>query len=371
MNQESGEGGGPGGVWPRSAVIVPGDGIGPEVVEAARRVLAGAAAPVQWDPRELPGPHAPEAELDAATTDLIGRIQRDGIALKGPLTTPVGRALPSLNVALRRRLGLFVQLRECRSFPGVPTPFHDVDLVVMRETTEDLYAGIEYPAQDEVGEALIMLMARSGAAPPSGAALSIKYTSAPAARRMLLFARNWSRAHGRRRVTVVHKATVMRATDGLFLSTARDVFAGVSDLELDDCLVDTLCADLVRRPQDFDVLVMPNQYGDIVSDLAAGLVGGVGLVPGANHGDGIAVFEPAHGSAPRHAGHGDANPTAAILCGVMLLRHIGAVEVAARVEQAVRDVIAEGREVTYDMRSDRSGGVPTAVFADAVIARLS
>lgn len=349
-------------------VLVPGDGIGPEVVESAREVLAAAGAPITWDVRELPDPRAPEAGLDGADA-VVDAIRHCHVALKGPLTTAVDGS-PSLNVALRRRLGLFVQLRTCRSLPGVPAPFADVDLVVMRETTEDLYAGIEYSAGAEPTERLIALMAEDGPAPPSGSGLSVKYASVPAAQRMLAFARDWAREHGRRRITVVHKANVMRATDGLFLSTALETFDGMTDLEVDDRLVDSLCSDLVRKPETFDVLVMTNQYGDIVSDLASGLVGGPGLVPGANYGDGLAVFEPGHGSAPLHAGRGVANPTAAILCGVMLLRHLGAKEVADRVEGAVLAVLAEGRDVTYDVRPGRAVGVPTAAFTEAIITRL-
>ena len=349
------------------AVLVPGDGIGPEVMESARAILTAAGAPIAWDVRGLPDPQAPEAAPNGADA-FLDAIRDCHIALKGPVTTGVDGRVSF--VGLRRRLGLFVQLRTCRSLPGVPAPFDDVDLVVMREITEDLYAGIEYPAGAEPAERLIAVMAGYGPAPPSGSGLSVKYVSAPAAQRVLVFALEWAREHGRRRITVVHKANVMRATDGLFLATARETFESVTDLEVDYRLVDNTCLELVRQPEAFDVLVMTNQYGDIVSDLASGLVGGPGLVPGASYGDDVAVFEPGHGSAPLHAGRGDANPTAAIMCGVMLLRHVGAEQVAGRVEQAVLEVLAEGRDVTYDVRPGRAGGVSTATFTEAIIARL-
>ncbi len=343
--------------------LLPGDGIGPEVTGAACQVIEASGAHVSWEAFEV-GMPAVRRGGDPLPNAVVESVRRNGVALKGPVTTlPAG--LRSVNVALRRTLDLYCQARRCRSVPGVPSRYSGVDLVVLRETTEDLYAGVEVESGDGAERVIASLGAR-GATVPTGAGLSIKYTSEAAARRMVHFALAWARRNGRKRITVVHKATVMRATDGLFLAAAREIAQEEGDVELDDCLVDSLAAQLVRCPERFDVLVTSNLYGDILSDLGAGLVGSVGLVPGANFGDGVALFEPGHGSAPRHAGHDRANPIGTILSGAMMLRHLGELEAARRVEDGIARVVSEGRAVTYDIAGPHRQVVGTAAFADAV-----
>ena len=330
--------------------LVPGDGIGPEVTAAARRVIDATGVPIDWevvnvragDPLEVP----------------LASIAASGVALKGPVSTPVGK--PSPNVALRRALDLYVQVRRARSL----TVRRGVDVVVIRETTEDLYAGIEFEARSAAARTLIRSLGRDDLHLDS--ALALKPLSEPAARRAVTFALAWARGNGRRKVTVVHKATTMPATDGLFLSVARDAAWDFPDVELDDLAVDTAAAQLVRRPQTLDVLVTTNLYGDILADVAAAVIEGVGTVAGGNFGDRIAVFEAAHGSAPRHAGLNRANPIAVILCGALLLHHLGEEDAAERMEAAVSAVVAEGRTLTYDL----GGGATTSEVADAVVAAL-
>lgn len=335
-------------------VLLAGEGVGLEVVPAARAVLDAAGADIAWD------------EVDVRGDDVLDRIRAAGVALKGPVGTSIAGER-SLNVALRRALDLYVQVRPSRSWPGVGRG--GVDLLVVRETTEDLYRGIEVaPHSEDAAELLSWLQAR-GHELPASTGLSIKPTSPEAVRRAATFTVDLARARGRRRLTIVHKATVMRATDGVFLEVAREVAAQQTDVEVDDRQVDHLVAELVRRPEAYDVLFMPNQYGDIVSDLAAALTGGIGLAPGANHGDGIAVFEPVHGTAPRRAGHGCVNPLAAILSGVLLLRHVGQADIADRIESAVADVLLRG-PWTYDVVDGRGDPVSTDALAAAVIDRL-
>lgn len=350
--------------------VLPGDGIGPEVTTAARRVLDASSAPLEWEVAELRAGRPSSAPM--LSEEAVASIGRNRVALKGPTATPLAGSSRSLNLELRRRLDLYAQVRPARTLAGAPGPFGEVDLVVIRETTEDLYAGVELARGTDAAGRLIELLAAEGLPairPDSG--LSIKPQSEAAARRIVRFAFDYARSHGRRRVTAVHKATVMRSTDGLFLEIAREVAAEQPDVELDDLAVDTLALTLVRRPQSLDVLVMGNLYGDIVSDLAAGLVGGLGVAPGANFGPEAAVFEPVHGSAPRHAGRDTANPLAMILSGVLLLRHLGEAEAAARVEQAVAAVLAAGEAVPADLLLYREGTpAGTRRVADAVVRRL-
>lgn len=350
------------------ATLLPGDGIGPEVIEAACAVLEASGARIQWERVDMRSRAAGPCR-DALPAEVLASIRRHGVALKGPVTTgTTGRR--SVNVALRRELGLYAQVRLCRTLRGVPSRFHGVDLAIVRETTEDLYAGVELGAGSSGAETLIGIPALRSSALPRGVGISIKYVSEPAVRAVARFTLDWARAQGRKRVTVVHKATVMRATDGLFLSVAKEVAASYGDLEVDDALVDDVAARLVRSPERYNILLTSNLYGDILSDLAAGLVGGVGVVPGANFGRGLAVFEAAHGSAPRHAGRDRANPTAVILSGALMLRHLGEHGAAARVERAVGNVLGEGRSVTYDVAGPADAAVGTSAFAAAVIEAL-
>ena len=358
----------------RRATFIPGDGIGPEVAGAARRCLDATGVGFHWDER-IAGETAIAAFKTPLPEETLQSIRDNRIALKGPITTPIGGGFRSVNVALRKQLNLFACVRPCRSYAGVRSPFRDVDLVIIRENTEDLYAGIEFAAGEPRTRELITQLRDWSQQPiQPDAAISIKPISASASERIVRFACDYAVAHGRRAVTAVHKANIMKFTDGLFMETARRVGQGYAGrLRVDDRLVDATCMQLVLRPQDFDVLVLPNLYGDILSDLCAGLVGGLGVAPGANIGDGgIAVFEAVHGSAPKYAGQNKVNPTAMILSGVMLLRHIGEEEPAARLEAAVAEVLREGRAVTYDLTPTRSdpNAVGTREMADAVIARM-
>jgi isocitrate dehydrogenase (NAD+) len=326
--------------------LIPGDGIGPEVVAAARRVLDRTDANLVWD----------ECDVDGA----LASIREHGVALKGPLSTRT-RGARSVNLALRAELDLFAGIRPARNLTG-----GGLDVVVVRMNTEDLYAGIEYAARSPEAAELRALVSRAGG-PSLGkdTGLSLKPLSASAARRTARRAFEYARSEGRSKVTAVHKATVMRYTDGVFLEAAREVASNFPDTEFADVLVDTACHQLVRRPADYDVLLCPMLYGDVLADLAAALAGGIGLAPGANVGDDYAVFEAVHGTAPRRAGTGRANPMGLILSGAMLLRHLGESAEGARVEQAVADVLADGRTLTYDLSPGRAAG--TAEVADAII----
>ena len=327
--------------------LIPGDGIGPELAEATRRVLDATGIDFEWEVVE-----AGEAVIAEHGTPLpdhvLESIKRNRIAIKGPITTPVGKGFRSVNVTLRQALGLYANLRPARSIKGLDTRYEDVDLVIVRENTEDLYAGIEHMVGPDAAE-------------------SIKIITRAASERIARFAFDYAVANGRRKVTAVHKANIMKLSDGLFLEACTTVAADYAGkVEFEDRIVDNMCMQLVQKPDLYDVLVLPNLYGDIVSDLAAGLVGGLGVAPGANIGTEAAVFEPVHGSAPKYAGQNKANPTALMLSGGLMLRHLGHVAEAERMEQAVRDVIAEGTATTYDL----GGTAGTSQFADAVISRL-
>jgi len=299
-------------------------------------------------------------------------IRKTRVALKGPVTTPVGTGFRSVNVALRKSLDLYACVRPCKTYPGVPSPYKDVDIVIVRENTEDLYAGIEFEEGTSEAAKLINFIAETrGDAVRADSGFSIKMISKAGSRRIVKFAFEYARAYGRKRVTATHKANIMKFSDGLFLAVAREVAREYSDIEFQDTLIDNMTMQLVRRPQQFDVIVAPNLYGDIVSDLCAGLVGGLGVAPGANIGDEIAVFEPTHGSAPRYTGQNKVNPMGMMLSGVMMLSHIGEVEAADRLENAIASVIAEGRRVTYDMKPGAEDtSVGTSQVADAVIEKL-
>ena len=327
--------------------LIPGDGIGPELAEATRRVLDATGIGFEWDVVD-----AGEAVIAEYGTPLpehvLESIKRNKVALKGPITTPVGEGFRSVNVTLRQALGLYANLRPARSIKGIETRYEDVDLVIVRENTEDLYAGIEHRVGPDAAE-------------------SIKIITRAASERIARFAFEYAVVNGRRKVTAVHKANIMKLSDGLFLESCRTVAADYDGrVEFEDRIVDNMCMQLVQKPDLYDVLVLPNLYGDIVSDLAAGLVGGLGVAPGANIGPDAAVFEPVHGSAPKYAGQNKANPTALILSGALMLRHLGYPADADRVERAVRDLIAEGTS-TYDL----GGSAGTSQFADAIVERLA
>ncbi len=328
--------------------LIPGDGIGPELAEATRRVLDASGIEFEWE--VVDAGEAVIAEYGTPLPDhVLESIKRNKVAIKGPITTPVGSGFRSVNVTLRQMLGLYANLRPARSIKGLKTRYDDVDLVIVRENTEDLYAGIEHMVGPDAAE-------------------SIKIITRAASERIARFAFEYAVANGRRKVTAVHKANIMKLSDGLFLESCRTIAAQYDgQIEFEDRIVDNMCMQLVQKPELYDVLVLPNLYGDIVSDLCAGLVGGLGVAPGANIGVDGAVFEAVHGSAPKYAGMNKANPTALILSGALMLRHLGHPDVADRVEIALRDVIAEGRSTTYDL----GGPAGTSQFADAIIERLA
>jgi len=352
--------------------LIPGDGTGPELTEATRRVLEATGVGFDWDVRQA-GVDVMESAGTPLPEETLAAVKENKVALKGPITTPIGTGFRSVNVALRHELGLYACLRPCKTYPGVRSRYDDVDLVVVRENTEDLYAGIEYEAGTPEAEQVIAelngLQSRQ-IAPGSG--ISVKPISREGSERIIRFAFDYARAHRRRRVSCVTKANIMKFTDGLFLDVFRNVAKDYSEIEAWENLVDAICMGLVQRPEEFDVLVLPNLYGDIVSDLTAGLVGGLGVAPGGNIGPDAAVFEATHGSAPKYKGQNKVNPTAMILSGKLMLEHLGEAEAAQRLEAAVAAVIAEGERVTYDMKPSRDDptAVGTSEYADAIIEKL-
>jgi isocitrate dehydrogenase (NAD+) len=353
--------------------LIPGDGIGPELAEATRRVLEATGVEFDWDVQHAGTDVMDQNEGNPLPEHVLESIRRNGTALKGPITTPVGGGFRSVNVGLRKSLDLFGQIRPCKTYPGVRTRYEDVDLIVVRENTEDLYAGVEFEEGTEAADELLDWLAGKGydkIRRDSG--ISIKPISETGTRQIVQFAFDYARRNGRRKVTAVHKANIMKFTDGLFLHVARDVAAENADIEFDDRIVDNLSMQLVQRPEEYDVLVLPNLYGDIVSDLCAGLIGGLGLAPGANFGTNAAVFEPTHGSAPKYAGQNKANPMAMMLSGMLMLRHLEENEAAERLERAIAAVVAEGASVTYDMKPSRDDptAVGTSQVGDAIIAQL-
>jgi isocitrate dehydrogenase (NAD+) len=353
-----------------NVTLIPGDGIGPEVTEAARRVLEATGVAFQWE-LAYAGSSAVDKYGTPLPDDVLKSIRKNKVALKGPITTPIGSGFRSVNVALRKELDLYACLRPCKIYPWAPTVFKNVDIVVVRENTEDLYSGIEFEKGTPEAAKLIKLVAdtkKNVVRKDSG--ISLKTISETGSRRIVKFAFEYARTYKRKRVTAVHKANIMKFSDGLFLAVAREVAQGYPDIQFEEVIVDNLCMQLVRRPQQFDVLVLPNLYGDIISDLCAGLVGGLGVAPGANLGDEIAVFEPTHGSAPKYTGQNKVNPIAMMLSGVMMLRYLKETKAADRLEKAIAEVITEGKNVTYDMKPGGAQAVGTSQVADAVIEKL-
>ncbi len=350
--------------------LIPGDGTGPEIVKAAKRVLEATGVKFQWETADA-GATALEKEGSLLPDRLLNSIKENKVALKGPTTTPIGSGFRSVNVALRKTLNLYSCLRPCKSYEGIPSRYRDIDIVVVRENTEDLYAGIEFEKGTQEAKKLLSLIPE-GQNVNEDSGISIKLISEMASRRITQFAFEYARSHGRKKVTAVHKANIMKFSDGLFLDTARAVAKDFPDIEFDERIVDSLCAQLVQQPEQLEVLVLPNLYGDIVSDLCAGLIGGLGVAPGANIGDEAAIFEPAHGSAPKYAGLNRVNPTATILSGVMMLKHLGEDEAADRVEKAIAEIVAKGKQVTYDLRPNRDTktAVTTSQMAKAIIERM-
>lgn len=351
--------------------LIPGDGVGPEVTEATRRVVEATGISFSWD-TVIVGERAMKETGTPLPESILETVRKSKIALKGPVTTPIGTGFRSVNVALRKSLDLYACLRPCKIYPGAPTRFKDVDIVVVRENTEDLYAGIEYARGTAEAEKLINFIRDNGGIKVrDDSGISIKPISETGTRRIVKYAFDYARANNRKKVTAIHKSNIMKFSDGLFLSVSREVAKEYPDIEFEDVLVDALCMRLVRQPQVFDVLVLPNLYGDIISDLCAGLIGGLGLAPGANIGEGIAIFEPTHGSAPKYTGMNKVNPMAMMLSGVLMLRHLGEKNAADRLEKAIAAVIADGTNVTYDLKENRNlPAATTSQVADAVIRKL-
>jgi isocitrate dehydrogenase (NAD+) len=355
--------------------LIPGDGTGPEIAEATRRVLEGTGVKFDWDVQHA-GTDVMEEFGTPLPDQVLESIRSTKVAIKGPITTPVGTGFRSVNVALRKELDLYMCLRPCKSYVGVRSRYENIDLVIVRENHEDLYAGIEFEQGSSEARKLIDFMADLGARRiREDSGISIKPISVTGTKRIVRGAFDYAIKNGRKKITAVHKANIMKFSDGLYLQTAREVAEeeyGNSGVEFEDRIVDNMCMQLVQKPELYDVLVLPNLYGDIVSDLGAGLIGGLGVAPGGNIGDEVAVFEPTHGSAPKYAGQNKVNPMAMMLSGVLMLRHLDEPGAADRLEKAISSVIAEGKSVTYDMKPSRDDptAVGTSEVADAIIAKL-
>jgi isocitrate dehydrogenase (NAD+) len=355
-----------------TVTLIPGDGTGPEITEATRRVLEATGVQFNWEVYQA-GLEVLEKYGTVLPDEVIESIKRTKVGLKGPITTPIGKGFRSANVLLRKKLDLYANLRPAKTYQGLRSRYDNIDLTIVRENTEDLYAGIEFqrgtPEYEEIIEAIAQT---TGTRLNNDSAMSIKFISVVATRRIVKFAFEYARANARRKVTAVHKANIMRFSDGLFLSTAQEVAKEYPDIQFEDRIVDNMCMQLVQKPETYDVLVLPNLYGDIISDLSAGLIGGLGVAPGANIGSQYAIFEPVHGSAPKYAGLNKVNPMAMMFSGVLMLRHLCEREAANRLEKAIAQVIAEGKNVTYDLkpRPDDPTAVGTSQVADAVIEKL-
>ncbi|MFQ3548495.1 MAG: isocitrate/isopropylmalate dehydrogenase family protein [Armatimonadota bacterium] len=373
--------------------LIPGDGTGPEITQATKRVIDATGVEINWEIKEA-GVDVMDKYGTPLPNEVLDSIRKNKIALKGPITTPIGTGFRSVNVALRKELDLYACVRPCKYYPGIRSKYQDVDLVIVRENTEDLYAGTEFDLYTPEAKQIIDM---SGGKIREDSAISIKPISITGTRRIVKLAFDYAIANGRKSVTAVCKANIMKYTDGLFYKVAREVAKSYgakfewgdlepekgdevlgnlsgkgSEIVYQERLVDNMCMQLVQKPELYDVMVMPNLYGDILSDLCAGLVGGLGVAPGANIGDDAALFEPTHGSAPKYTGQNKVNPTAMILSGMLMLRHIGEIEASNRLEKAVAKVIADGKDVTYDMKPDRNDptAVGTSEMADAIIREM-
>jgi len=352
--------------------FIPGDGTGPELAEATHRVLEATGVEFEWDRREA-GLDEYEAHGNPFPDETLQSIKDNGVGIKGPTTTPVGSGFRSVNVLLRKELDLYSCIRPCKAYEGVRTRFPETDIVIVRENTEDLYAGIEFERGTPENEELRADLEKLGAKVRDDAGISIKPISVFGSERIVRSAFHYAQENGRRKVTAAHKANIMKFSDGLFLEVARRVAQDFPDVEFEDRIIDNLCNQLVSRPEEYDVIVLPNLYGDIVSDLGAGMIGGLGLAPGANVGTQAAMFEATHGSAPKYKGQNKVNPTALMLSGVLMLRHLGEREGADRLEAAIAGVIKKGEKVTYDLKPTRDDptAVGTSQFADAVIEEMN
>ncbi|MBA2763569.1 MAG: isocitrate/isopropylmalate dehydrogenase family protein [Thermoleophilaceae bacterium] len=352
--------------------FIPGDGTGPELAEATRRVLEATGVEFEWDEHPA-GEDVYEAEGNPFPDRTLDSIKRTKVGIKGPTTTPVGSGFRSINVQLRKELDLYACIRPCKAYKGVRTRFPETDIVIVRENTEDLYAGIEFERGSDDNAKLREALAGLGHTIREDAGISIKPISEFGSDRIVEAAFRYAEENGRKKVTAAHKANIMKFSDGLFLETARKVAERHPEIEFEDRIIDNLCNQLVSRPEEYDVIVLPNLYGDIVSDLGAGLIGGLGLASGANIGTEAAMFEATHGSAPKYKGLNKVNPTALMLSGVLMLRHLGEADAADKMEAAIAAVIEKGEKVTYDLKPTRDDptAVGTSQYADAVIEEMN
>jgi isocitrate dehydrogenase (NAD+) len=340
--------------------LIRGDGTGPELARVTRDVLDATGVAFDWHEVDA-GIDVMEQKGTPMPDDVLASIRETKTCIKAPITTPVGTGFRSVNVALRKEFDLYACVRPCKSYPGVRSRYANIDLVIFRENTEDLYAGIEFEqGRPQTKDLIAKISELTGARIRPDSGISIKPISISGTERIVKAAFEYAKAHGRKKVTAVHKSNIMKFSDGLFLATARKVAERYPSIAFDDRIVDNMCMQLVQKPEDYDVLVLPNLYGDVLSDLCAGLIGGLGIAPGMNLGDaGIAIFEATHGSAPKYKGQNKVNPTAMLLSGVLMLEHLGEIESSRRLEKAIAKVIREGRYVTYDMKTDRND--PTSV----------
>ncbi len=345
-----------------TVTLIPGDGTGPELVEIVKKVLSYTGVDIRWEEVDA-GETALEKYNTVLPQEVIDSIKKNKVALKGPITTPIGSGFRSVNVALRQQLNLFACVRPCKIYPGVKTRYENVDIVVIRENTEDLYAGVEFKQFSEEAKYIIKL---SNGKILEDAAISIKPISITATKRIAEFAFNYAIKNNRKKITAVTKANIMKYTDGLFFEVCREVAKKYPQIEYEEKLIDNMCMQLVQKPELYDVLLLPNLYGDIISDLCAGLVGGLGVAPGANYGDEYAVFEAVHGSAPKYKGQNKVNPTALLLSAKLMLEHLGETESAKKLEYAIAEVIKEGKVVTYDL----GGNAKNYEMAEEIIKKL-
>ena len=352
--------------------LIPGDGTGPELAEATRRVLEATGVEFQWDVQEA-GEDVYNERGNPFPDETLDSIRRTKVGIKGPTTTPVGSGFRSVNVLLRKELDLYACIRPCKAYEGVRTRFPETDIVIVRENTEDLYAGIEFERGSEENATLRSTLEQLGAHVRDDAGISVKPISVFGSERIVEAAFQYAKDNDRRKVTAAHKANIMKFSDGLFLEVARDVAKRHPEIEFEDRIIDNLCNQLVSRPEEYDVIVLPNLYGDIVSDLGAGMIGGLGLAPGGNIGTEAAMFEATHGSAPKYKGQNKVNPTALMLSGVLMLKHLDERDAADRLEAAIAAVIRKGERVTYDLKPTRDdpSAVGTSEFADAVIEEMN
>jgi isocitrate dehydrogenase (NAD+) len=345
-----------------SITLIPGDGIGPEITRAMVKVVEATGADIKWDTVNA-GAEVYEKEGTVLPESVISSIKKNKVGIKGPITTPVGVGFRSVNVAMRKLFNLYACVRPCKSYAGVRSRYDDIDLVIIRENTEDLYSGIEFEkGKAETKELIGFIKEKKDLEIKSDSGISIKPISLKASEDIIRFAFEYARRNNRKKVTGVHKANIMKYSDGLFLEVFKKIASEYNDIESEDRIVDNMCMQLVQKPELYDVIVLPNLYGDIISDLAAGLVGGLGVAPGGNIGKDIALFEPTHGSAPKYKGQNKVNPTAIMLSAVLMLKHIGEKKKADLLENAIAENIREGKYVTYDLKPDRDD--PTAVGTD-------